>query len=104
MRRRAMAVTGCAMAVLAAAPAVAQQIIREPRVIRLDLLTCGELLAITADERDRVLIFYNGYLAGTRGLTTWDERVQGAIIERAVKHCRQNPGDRVLSTFTTAAP
>ena len=104
IRRRAMAMAWCAMAILAAGPAAAQDIIREPRVIRIDQITCGELFSLSGDQRDRVLLFFDGYLAGTRGTTTWDERVQGTIIERAVQHCRQNPGDRVLSTFTRSAP
>ena len=104
MRPRAMAVTCVALAALAAGPAAGQQIIVEPRVFHIDKITCGEIHALPGDQRDRVLIFLDGYVSGMRRMTTWDERAQGQLIERAMQDCKANPGDSVLSAFTRARP
>ena len=99
-----MAVACVALAAVAAGPAAGQQIIREPRVLQIDTLGCSELLALPQEQRDRVLIFFDGYLAGMRRTKTWDERAQGQLIERAVQRCKARPADTVLSAFTSAAP
>ena len=99
-----MAVMSVALTMLAARQAPGQQIILEPRVLHIDRISCHEILALPGEQRDRVLVFFDGYVAGMRRSATWDERAQGQLVERAVQHCKANPGDPVLSAFTRAAP
>lgn len=75
-----------------------------PPVIRIDRFTCGELLALPGESNDRMLIFFNGFMAGLRQRTTWDVRVEGEMVERAVGYCRADPTVTVLSAFLRAEP
>ena len=90
-------------AMLLFAGGVAAQTSLVPRTLQIDRLTCAELLALPGETRDRVLIYFDGYMDGTRRKTTWDERVEGEMVERAVGHCKADPSDTVLSAFTRAA-
>ena len=96
---------GIACLTLAAAsflPASAQMSLT-PRVLQIDQLKCYELASITSERRDRLMIYFNGYVDGMRRHTVWDEVAVGAMIDRAVGHCRDNPNDTILSAFTRAA-
>ena len=96
---------GIACLVLAAAsflPASAQMNLK-PQVLQIDQLKCYELASVTPERRDRLLIYFNGYVDGMRRQTVWDEVAVGAMIDRAVDHCRANPNDTILSAFTRAA-
>jgi HdeA/HdeB family len=72
------------------------------RVIKLDTFTCGELMALPNDQRDRVLIYFNGFMGGLRKITTWDERVEGELVERAIRHCKADTSETALNAFTRA--
>ena len=74
-----------------------------PRVAQIDQLACAELLARTDDRADRLLIYYNGYVDGMRRQTTWDERLAGELVERALGYCKADPAETILSAFTRAA-
>jgi len=71
-----------------------------PRTIQVDTITCQDLLSLTGEQRDRVLIYFSGYLDGKRQTTTWDERVTGERIDRALIQCRAKPETSVLRVFT----
>ena len=75
-----------------------------PRVFHLEQLRCAELLSLPSERQDRFLIFFDGYVAGMRRLATWDERVEGVMIDRAVELCKADPSQTVLSAFIKAAP
>jgi len=87
--------------VLAAEWACAQMSLT-PRVVQVDLLTCQQLLSLSAEQRDRVLIYLNGYLDGERHATIWDERLAGERIDRALADCKSKPEKFVLRAFTEA--
>ena len=70
-----------------------------PRSVRVDSLTCGELLSLPAEQRDRLLIYFNGYLDGRQQATTWDERLTGERIDRVVAQCKSKPEEAVLRVF-----
>ena len=54
-------------------PSSAQSIEIPPRKVEINKFTCGEFLALASgEERDRVLIYMNGYLDGTRKTAVWD--------------------------------
>ena len=91
-----------AAALLFAAVADAQ-IPLVPRTLQIDTFTCAELLALPREGQDRVLIYFDGYVGGTQRKTTWDERVEGEVVDRAVDHCKVDPSATVLSAFTRAA-
>jgi len=93
--------TGTASVQTVSAPA---ELFLTPRVIRIDEFTCAELLALPAESNDRMLIFFNGFMAGLQQRTTWDERVEGMMVEGAVAYCRANPTSTVLSAFLHAEP
>ena len=96
---------GIACLALAAAsflPASAQMSLT-PQVLQIDQLKCRELASVTPECRERLLIYFNGYVDGMRRHTVWDEVAVGAMIDRAVGYCGANPGETILSAFTRAS-
>ena len=87
-------------AVLVAGPAWAQ--LSPPQTIKLDALTCQELLSLPGERRDRLLTYLNGYLDGKQGTTTWEERLAGERIDRVVAACKSKPDALLLRVFTDA--
>ena len=73
-----------------------------PRTIKVDAFTCRGLLSLTGEQRDRVLIYFNGYFDGVHKETTWDERVIGRRIDQVVAKCQTSPANSVLRVFSEA--
>jgi hypothetical protein len=71
-----------------------------PRVVQVDTITCQELLALTGEQRDRLLIYVSGYLDGKQQVTTWNERLTGERIDRALAECKAKPQTPALRVFT----
>jgi HdeA/HdeB family len=94
---------GVAAAALPIASTPAQMAI-VPRTFHMEQLTCAELLGVSNERQDRFLIYFDGYLAGMRRAMTWDERVEGELIDRAIGYCKADPTQTVLSSFLKAAP
>lgn len=88
-------------AILVAGSAWAQLSVN-PRTIQLDTLTCQDTLSLSREQRDRLLIYLNGYFDGTKGAKTWDEDVVGERIERAVAECESRPETPLLRVFADA--
>jgi hypothetical protein len=74
-----------------------------PRVLQIDQLKCAELLSPTDERRDRLLVYFNGYVDGMRRHTVWDERQVAELIDRALNYCKADPTETVLSAFTRAS-
>ena len=70
-----------------------------PRVIQVDAITCQELLSLTGEQRDRLLIYLSGYFDGKQHTTTWDERLTGERIDRAIARCKAKPEAPMLQVF-----
>ena len=104
--RVAMLTAWCIGLVVATLPVVSApaQMTVVPRVVDMEQLKCAELLALSSERQDRLLIYFDGYVAGMRRQTTWDERVEGAMVDRAVDLCKADPSQSVLSAFMKAAP
>ena len=103
--KRPAPLLGVACLALAAAgflPASAQMSLT-PKVLQIDQLKCSELGSVTQETRDRLLIYFNGYIDGMRHHTVWDEVAVGAMIDRAAGYCRANPAETILSAFTRAS-
>ena len=92
----------CAVAAILIAASAWAQITPPPRVIRLDALTCGELVSLPGDQRDRLLIYLNGYVDGMRRASTWEERLAGERIDRAMAECKLRPEAPLLRIFGDA--
>jgi hypothetical protein len=74
-----------------------------PRKVEINKFTCGEFSSLqTGEERDRVLIYMNGYLDGTRKTTVWDATPVGKRIEEVVRLCREDPKLTLLNAFKRA--
>ena len=73
------------------------------QVIQVDQLKCHQLASLEPERRERLMVYFNGYVDGMRRHTVWDEVAVGAMIDRAVAHCRANPNDTILSAFTRAS-
>jgi len=70
-----------------------------PRVIQIDTITCQEVLSLTGEQRDRLLIYLSGYFDGKQQTTTWNERVTGERIDRALAQCKAKPAAPMLRVF-----
>ncbi len=70
-----------------------------PRVVRIDMITCQEFLSLSGERRDRLLIYFSGYLDGKQQATTWDERLTGERIDRALAECTGKPENPLLRAF-----
>ena len=89
---------------LSCVPTAQAQMTVVPRVVHMEQLKCAELLSLSSERQDRLLIYFDGYVAGMRRQTTWDERVEGEMIDRAIGLCKADPSEAVLSAFIKAAP
>jgi len=74
-----------------------------PRVIQIDQVKCAELQSSSDQKKDRLLVYFNGYVDGMRRHTVWDERQVGELVERAIDYCKANPGESLLSAFSRAS-
>ncbi len=73
------------------------------RRFEINKITCEEFTALTSgDERDRALIYMNGYLDGVQKATIWDADVVGKRIDEVVRLCRANPKSGLLEAFKRA--
>ena len=104
--RPVMLTAWCLGVVAATLPVVSAQaqMTVVPRVVHMEQLKCAELLSLSSERQDRLLIYFDGYVAGMRRQTTWDERVEGEMIDRAIGLCKADPSETVLSAFIKAAP
>jgi hypothetical protein len=73
-----------------------------PHRVEVGKFTCREFLALGGQERDRVLIYFNGYLDGKSGTKVWADAVVGARIDRAVGYCKATPTLTLMEAFDRA--
>jgi HdeA/HdeB family protein len=96
---------GLAVMLMAGAPAMASaQMNLIPRTIKIEVFTCGELLSLPGEQRDRALVYYNGYFDGLHKETTWDERVIGRRIDEVVAKCHASSSNTLLRVFSEVWP
>jgi hypothetical protein len=79
------------IAVMLIAGSAWAQVSLTPRTIRLDAVTCQELLSLPGERRDQFLIYFNGYFDAGRGVLTWDERQAAERIDRVIAECKSKP-------------
>jgi hypothetical protein len=91
------------LAAAAFIPAAAAEAQLTPRKIEIKTFTCDGLATLErGEQRDRVLIYLNGYLDGTRKATIWDEALVGKRIDEAMRLCKANPRLSLLEAFRRA--
>lgn len=73
-----------------------------PHRIELAKFTCREFLALGGEGRDRVLIYFNGYMDGKRGTKVWADDVVGARVDRVVASCKATPTLTLMEAFSGA--
>jgi len=84
-------------------PSSAQSIEIPPRKVEINKFTCGEFSALASgEERDRILIYMNGYLDGTRKTAVWDAAPVGKRIDEVVRLCQQDPKLTLINAFKRA--
>ena len=72
------------------------------RSIDVAAFTCGDALALSGEQRDRLLVYFNGYVDGKAGTTVWVAQVVGPRIDRALAHCKTTPALPLLDAFARA--
>ena len=77
------------------------QVTLTPRVIQIDQVKCSDLQS--APDESRILLYFNGYVDGMRGLKVWDERKVAELVDRALGYCKADPNTALLSAFTRAS-
>jgi HdeA/HdeB family len=71
--------------------------------IEINKLTCEEFAAVAhREQRERILVYMNGYLDGTRKVTTWDAELVGQRIDEILRMCAANPKVPLLDAFERA--
>ena len=86
-----------------ALPLSAHAIEIPPRKVEINTFTCEQFSALaTGEERDRVLIYMNGYLDGTRRTATWDAALVGKRVDEVLRLCQENPKLTVINAFKRA--
>jgi HdeA/HdeB family len=71
--------------------------------LEIEKFTCDEFAAVERPEqRERLLVYMNGYLDGMRKATIWDAELVGKRIDEALRLCTANPKSTLLSAFERA--
>jgi hypothetical protein len=92
-----------ALLICVALPLPAQSLDIPVRRVDVSKFSCGEFSALQmGEERDRILIYMNGYLDGTRKATIWDAAQIGPRIDEVVRLCKEQPKLSVLEAFRRA--
>jgi len=73
-----------------------------PNQLELAKFTCGRFLALDGDERDRILIYFNGYQDGKSGTKVWKDEVVGARVDRVMATCKATPTLSLMEAFSRA--
>jgi hypothetical protein len=86
-----------------ALPLSAQSAEIPPRKVEINKFTCAEFSALESGEgRDRVLIYMNGYLDGTRQAKHWEADQAAKRIDEVVRTCKADPKLSLLAAFKRA--
>jgi acid stress chaperone HdeB len=89
-------VSAAALAVLAAAPARAD-------AVDMSTITCGQLLAMKADEVSFMLTWVQGYMAGADEELSMDPEALGKSVTDTVTYCGENQEMSVINATKESA-
>ena len=92
----ALIVSTATLAILAAAPARAD-------AVDMSTITCGQLLAMKADEVSFMLTWVQGYMAGTEEELSMDPEALGKSVTDTVTYCGENQEMSVINATKESA-
>lgn len=94
----AMLTTGVA---LTGSTAIAQEA-AVAATVQIDEFSCRDLLILSGEERDFVLVFMHGFMSGKLREMTFDTMQLAEATDTVVTTCIDNPDDTLLSAFEAA--
>jgi len=91
-----LAAIGAVALPLSSLTALAQD--KEP-VIEMNTVDCRTMLKMDADEQDFTLIYFHGYISGTKGETLFDGPVLREATNKIMDYCIDNPSATLMEAF-----
>ena len=70
--------------------------------IKIDELTCREMLKMGAQEREFTMVFMHGLISGAQNEMVFDAPVLTAASDAVLNACIDNPDATLLGTFKDA--
>jgi hypothetical protein len=70
--------------------------------LQIDQYSCRDLLELSGDERDFVLVFMHGFMSGKLGELTFDTMKLADATDEVVSACIDNPDGMLLAAFEAA--
>jgi hypothetical protein len=68
-------------------------------VIEMSTVDCRTMLKMDADEQDFTLIYFHGYISGTKGETLFDGPVLREATNKIMDYCIDNPSATLMEAF-----
>ncbi len=71
----------------------------EEPVIDMTTVDCRTMIKMDADEQDFTLVYFHGYISGTKGETLFDGPVLREATNKVMDYCIDNPSAPVMEAF-----
>jgi len=71
-------------------------------IIKIDEMTCREMLKMAGDEQDFTVIFLHGFISGKKSELVFDSMALSEATDRVLDSCIDNPDDKLLAVFEKA--
>ena len=68
-------------------------------VLEMASVDCRTMLKMDADEQDFTLIYFHGYISGTKGETLFNGPVLREATNKVMDYCIDNPSAAVMEAF-----
>jgi HdeA/HdeB family len=68
-------------------------------VLEMDSVECRTMLKMDSDEQDFTLIYFHGYISGTKGQTLFDGPALREATDKIMDYCIDNPSASVMEAF-----
>jgi HdeA/HdeB family len=68
-------------------------------VLEMGSVECRTMLKMDSDEQDFTLIYFHGYISGTKGETLFDGPALREATDKIMDHCIDNPSATVMEAF-----
>ena len=91
-----LAAIGIVALPITASSALAQE--NDP-VLEMASVDCRTMLKMDADEQDFTLIYFHGYISGTKGETLFNGPVLREATNKVMDYCIDNPSAPVMEAF-----
>ncbi len=71
----------------------------EDPVIDMNTVDCRTMLKMDGEEQSFTLIYFHGYISGTKGETLFDGPVLREATDAIMDYCIDNPSATVMESF-----